>query len=111
MTTFKKLMIVAVVLLGVGAIVGFVPVSSQGVNCGSAFVESRDARVNDLTNALLSENGQSLSGRVNAAAGCSDLRNLLRIPGFILVGAGVVAFFAGVIMNNDRQRRAEAAGS
>ncbi|MFI6296863.1 hypothetical protein ACIBEJ_35100 [Nonomuraea sp. NPDC050790] len=108
--TFKTMMIIAAVLLGVGAIVGFIPVSSQGVNCGSAFVASRDARVNDLTNALLQDGGQSLVGRVNAEAGCSDLRSILRIPGFILVGGGVVMFFAGVITNTDRQRRAEAEG-
>lgn len=92
----KALTVLAAVLIGVGALVGFIPVTSQGTSCGSAFVQSGDASVSDMAEAL---SGRSSDTRST----CTDLRSLVRIPALILlIGGGVVLVAAGVV--NGRRR-------
>lgn len=84
MTTPQKLGIAAAALLVIGALLGFMPLSSSGVSCGSAFAESHAAATHDLANAL---------GGVetNASGSCDDKLGLTRYSAIVLLlgGAGV----------------------
>jgi hypothetical protein len=100
--TAKALAVAAAVLIGAGALTGFIPVTSQGTNCGSAFVRSGDAFSRDLT---LSMRG----GYGTAEYTCSDLRSILRIPALILIGVGVVTLISAGAVSNREQRDKEAA--
>jgi hypothetical protein len=91
----KTIFVIAAILLGVGALVGFIPVTSQGVNCGSALVESSAARVADYANAF----GGRLTGH---AASCKDLRSILRIPAIILLVGGGIGLLSAFIMRTNR---------
>ncbi len=98
----KTLAFIAALVLAVGAVAGFVPVSSQGANCGSAFVKSDDAYGADLGAALLGETG-------DASQGCTDLRSLVRIPAVaFLVAGGILLIASGVA--SGRQHRATQSG-
>lgn len=94
----KALAFVAALLLGAGALVGFIPVSSQGVNCGSALVESNDLFASDLAEGLL---GRSTDAR----ATCTDLRSLVRIPAIVLLAGSLVMFLAASVASG-RQHKA-----
>ncbi|OPG13875.1 hypothetical protein [Microbispora sp. GKU 823] len=89
--------IIALVLLAVGLVVGFMPVSYQGVNCGSAFAASGDALVSDLTEGT------------RVASSCDDARGLLRLPAYALVGVGLVGFVAASFVKGRRQNGPSAA--
>ncbi|MEV8638090.1 hypothetical protein AB0395_41205 [Streptosporangium sp. NPDC051023] len=94
--TAKALAIVAAVIIGAGALVGLIPVTSEGVNCGSAFVKSNDALVSDLT--------QSMSGKsTDTVSACTDLRSLIRIPALVLLLGGMVALAGAGIVDSRRQ--------
>ncbi|MGW5259725.1 hypothetical protein ACWEQG_02040 [Microbispora sp. NPDC004025] len=86
---------IGALVLVAGLLVGFIPVSSSGVTCGSAFVESREAFVHDLT--------ESMFNRVSSVAqACEDLRSLVRIPAIVLVVIAVILLF-GAIVSHGRQ--------
>lgn len=91
----KALAVIAFIVLGAGALTGFIPVSSQGANCGSAFVESRDASVSDLTDAFMGQSG-------NAAETCKDLRSIVRIPALVLLGVGLVVWISSGLVTNKK---------
>ncbi|MEQ7127568.1 hypothetical protein ABN034_23880 [Actinopolymorpha sp. B11F2] len=89
-----RLGIVGAVLFGVGLIAGFVPFTSYGYDCGSAFVPSsyereyarvNDARVNGLADR---QPGGAIRIVDPPASQCDELRWLVRIPAVGLVGAG-----------------------
>lgn len=88
----KALKWVALIVLGAGLVTGLMPVTSQGENCGSAFIASRDAWRADL----LKVNAEGYAG--NAEETCTDLRSILRIPAVILLGIGVIALIASAEM-------------
>lgn len=98
----KALVWIAFGVFGAALITGFAPVTSQGSNCGSAFVESRDAGVDDLVDAF--------SGRMGSAEdSCKELRSILRIPAFILLGAGICTLIAAGVASGKEEQRREAA--
>lgn len=87
---------IGALVLGVGLLVGFVPTSTRGVSCGSAFVGSDAAAVADFGNTLvggtLSPDGD-LMAMENA---CSDRRSVLRIPALALLVIGAGVYFIGL---------------
>ncbi|MER7505281.1 hypothetical protein AB0L05_17215 [Nonomuraea pusilla] len=95
----KPLVIVALALIGAGLLVGFIPVSSQGVNCGSAFAASKDARIADFTHAISADSrGVSLESLSPVEYACTDLRGVVRMPALVLLFAGVALLgTAGVV--------------
>ncbi len=95
----KALKWIAFLVIGAGLAAGLMPVSSQGENCGSAFIESRDASVADLAEALMGRDS-------DAAETCEDLRGILRIPAIILLGIGVIALVAsGLASGKEEEQR------
>lgn len=92
MNAKKILGLVSGLLILAGAIVGFVPVSSQGANCGSAFVKSNDAFVSDLTNSMTGY------GSINADDSCDSLRHIIMIPSIVLLAIGLVLMFVAAAM-------------
>jgi hypothetical protein len=82
----RVLLIAGLCLLAGGVLLGFLPVSSSGVNCGSAFVASDDPFVTELRKLL---GGFGPDGDVQAA--CDSLRQTMRISALVLlvVGAGL----------------------
>jgi hypothetical protein len=92
-TTTRVMMLIGGVLLGVGLLLGFIPVSASGSSCGSAFVASNEGAVNDYATLLA---GGSLSD-ATARADCEDARSMMRapalalaVPGALLVGLSLV---------------------
>lgn len=91
----RVLSVLAAVLFGLGVVVGLVPVSAGGTSCGAGFWPSDDARVQDFTNAMIADSQgtsmQDFGGIGGAAAACTDLLSVVRIPAFalIVVSAGV----------------------
>lgn len=98
--TAKALTIAAFVLLAIGALVGFIPVSSTGVNCGSAFAKSGDAFSADYNRASMADSAgvrlDSLSATEDA---CGSLRSLVRIPAIVLLAGGVAVLVAAGVVN------------
>ena len=91
--TSRVLFLVGGVLLGIGLVLGFVPVSAGGASCGSAFVASDAAQVSDYATVL---SGGSL-GDAHAAGDCSASRSTWRVlslalsvPGLLVLGGGAV---------------------
>lgn len=86
------LLILGGLLFGVGLILGLVPMSQSGANCGSAFIASTDATVADYTNVLTGQGMSDIAGQ------CSDALSSRRgialavtIPGaLLLIGGGVM---------------------
>jgi hypothetical protein len=77
-------------VLVVGLLIGFLPTSTGGASCGSAFVASTAAREADFADALAG--GDAIADRVNT---CEDRRALLRIPAVALIAVGAGLGFAG----------------
>lgn len=78
---------VALALLAVGVVLGLVPRSAGGVNCGSALRSSGAATVADL----IGEGGGDVRAR------CEDARSAMRAPTLgLLVGGGVLMLGAAV---------------
>jgi hypothetical protein len=86
----KVLVFVAVLLLVAGSATGFMPVTSHGEACGSAFA----------TGSTL---GQAFAG---VADSCSDLRSILRIPAITLLVAGGITLLAAGWINTARKEAA-----
>lgn len=86
----KHVAVIAGLLLAVGLFVGFAPVSSGGVACGSAFSPSRDALRSDFINA-----GYGRS--TNARGGCEATRSAMRIPAILLTALGGIGLLGGLI--------------
>lgn len=83
----KAIVFVAILLLVAGAVVGFMPVTSHGEACGSAFASG-------------STFAQAFGG---VAESCSDLRSILRIPAIILLVAGGLTLVAAAMVTTARE--------
>lgn len=82
-------------LLLVGLVLGFVPVSAGGSSCGSAFVASDSALADDYS-AVLS--GGSLNDATRAAD-CDSARSMWRVPALALSLPGALALaVAGFVL-------------
>ncbi|MGR6922571.1 hypothetical protein ACU635_50670 [[Actinomadura] parvosata] len=106
----RVLTVVGLVVLVLGLVVGVLPVSARGTSCGAAFFPSDDARVADLTSALIADSrGATLDDLSPTENACRDLHSLVRIPavGLLVVGAGLLV--AGGVVRG-RERRAGQAG-
>lgn len=79
-------------LILAGLVVGFVPISSGLVSCGTAFVATDDAQVADLGSTL----GGS-TGLTDHTGDCASKRGLLRIPAIALLVLGVAAGVGAVV--------------
>ncbi|MEV1003874.1 hypothetical protein [Nonomuraea sp. NPDC050202] len=77
--------VVALILIGSGVLTGFLPVTSGGQDCGSAFVE---AVPDDALPSIASY------ARLFLSDGCTDVRSLVRIPAIVLLAAGGAALCA-----------------
>ncbi|GAA2307992.1 hypothetical protein GCM10010149_67530 [Nonomuraea roseoviolacea subsp. roseoviolacea] len=75
----KALAFAAFLLIGSGILTGLLPVTSGGEACGSAFVEGKTGESPSAYGSFLEQ---------NRAAGCDDVRNLVRIPAIVLMAAG-----------------------
>ncbi|GAA4986006.1 hypothetical protein HD597_011131 [Nonomuraea thailandensis] len=69
----KVVAVVALILIGSGLLTGFLPVTSGGQACGSAFAE---AAPDETAIAFYPDDG------------CTDVRSLVRIPAIVLLAAG-----------------------
>lgn len=89
----KILGLIGGLLILVALVIGFIPVSSQGANCGSAFVKSDDAFVSDLVGTMAGG-----YGTVNAEGACDGLRSIILIPvAALLVIGGALGAVAMVL--------------
>lgn len=86
------LLILGGTLFGVGLILGLVPMSQSGANCGSAFIASTDATVADYTNVLTGQGMSDIAGQCSdALSGRRGLALAVTIPGAVLlIGGGVM---------------------
>lgn len=88
----RTLIWVGIVLLAAGLITGFVPVSTHGASCGSAFHGSRDATVADYSRAIEWDQrglGVPADGSLSAVSdACDSLRSVVRIPALVLTVIG-----------------------
>lgn len=99
MSAQKVLGLICGLMLAAGLVAGFVPVSSQGANCGSAFHKSDDADVSDLTNTMTGY------GSTSAADSCDSLRSVVRIPALALIGVGLVLGLAALVVAEGVSRK------
>lgn len=91
--TSNVLGLIAAGLLLAGLAIGLIPVSSSGVNCGSAFIASDDAHVADLVGTM--SGGLGTQG---AAASCDSLRSLVAIPAWVFLGLGATAGVTAMVL-------------
>lgn len=73
-------------LILAGLVVGFAPINSGLVSCGSAFIGTNDAQVSDLSSTL----GGS-TGLTDHMGDCASKRGMLRIPAIALLVLGAAA--------------------
>lgn len=93
MSTSRVVALVGGVLLAAGLLLGFLPISASGGNCGSAFAPSQSAAVDDLVYLM---QGLRSPGR---EAACDEAVSARRAPALavgtpgllLLVGAGYAA--------------------
>lgn len=108
-TTVRLTAIAGALLLGVGLLIGFLPVHAAGVSCGSAFVKTDNAFVVDLAKAVRADRlGTDLDNPVGTQAACSDARSGRLVPTVVLLVLGGVGLVAGVGMGaslNSRESR------
>jgi hypothetical protein len=97
---WKVLSWVGLAVLGVGALVGLIPVSSGGASCGSAFFGSDDAYVSDLVDSFSGVSG-------SRADSCDDLRSLVRIPAIVLLVLGAGLTITSAMQWSDSRARDE----
>lgn len=98
----RILMIVGLCILGTGLLLGFLPVSSSGVGCGSAFISSNDAYRAELT---VSMGGLGPSGDVQGA--CDSIRQMTRIPAVVLIVLGFGLVIGGSVASLKEERTRE----
>jgi hypothetical protein len=92
----------AIVLI-VGFFVGFLPTSSGGVACGSAFIESDEAEVADIRDAIRADQlGTTLDTVGAKAAACEDRRSLLRVPAIALMVLGGGGFLLTKVLGTQQ---------
>lgn len=94
-TTVRLTAIAGALLLGVGLLIGFLPVHAAGVSCGSAFVKTDSAFVVDLAKAVRADRlGTDLDNPVGTQAACSDARSGRLVPAvvFLVLGGGGLLF-------------------
>lgn len=84
-STKQVLGLIGAALFVAGLIIGLVPVSSSGTNCGSVFVASDDAEVHDVVDAMRGGDGFRIGG---VAGACDDQRALIRVPTIALMVVG-----------------------
>lgn len=100
----KLLLLLGGALLGAGLILGLVPMKASGTNCGSALFTSNDARVADLTDAMI-----GLRSRDRADA-CEDALSGRRAVALAVGGPGAVLFLLGIGTSSAAQRARPRAG-
>ena len=93
----KVLGLIGAVLLVSMMVVGFTPMSVEGVSCGSVFRASGDAVVADVDATLANRVPAGLEGR------CIDKRSDRKPFVFILAGAAAVVLVAAAVMHDDAQ--------
>jgi len=76
------------IALGLGLLIGLMPTSASGASCGSAFVGSNDATVDDMAS--------SLTGGIygDAAEQCDRQTSILRLPAIGLALGGAIGLLA-----------------
>lgn len=78
-------------LLGVGLILGLMPVTAEGVSCGTGVTgASGDAFVSDLTSSMLGRTGGADRACADALSSRRAVAWGLLIPGAVLTGAGLI---------------------
>lgn len=96
LTTPRIAALVGAGILLLGLIVGLLPASAYGVNCGSAFAPSDEANVVDFAD--------TLSGRLprtgdlgGVGAACEDKRSDRLLIAVIIIGAGTLTTTVGLL--------------
>lgn len=87
------------VVAGVGAVLGFFPVSKSGVGCGSAFGGGGEAMAKDFASTLAGS-----SGLTNYADACSDNLQVFRVLAIVLI---IIGLAIAAVMNPPRKQPAE----
>ena len=104
MAAAKVLGLIGAVLLVAMLVVGFTPMSVEGVSCGSSFKESSDAAVADVESTLTGGSGPG-----DLAARCTDKRLDRRPFAYFLGGAAIVVLIAAAAVHDDADlQRAQA---
>ncbi|GAA3756771.1 hypothetical protein [Salinactinospora qingdaonensis] len=91
-------------LIGLGCFVaaaagGLVPLSAEGSSCGTAFVPSDEAAVDDWTTALTEGRGGA------AEAACASLRSVVAVPIAMLAAVGCVPLVAAWSLSRPPESR------
>lgn len=103
----KAALILGGVLLGVGLLLGFLPISAMGTNCGSAFVEDR---VSPLSEELL----DSMVGRGSSrdyTGACQDAISGRRAVALAVGIPGLVLLVIGANMKSPKRTEDEPANA
>jgi hypothetical protein len=85
--------VVGLTVFGCALIIGLLPLSSQGVGCGSALHGSREAAAVDSQNSL-GQQDMIVAGNLSAEQRCATLRNRVKIPTVVLAVGAFLAPFA-----------------
>jgi hypothetical protein len=95
----RVLFVVGLGLLAGGVLLGFLPRSAGGVDCGSAFRSSDAAAVADYGRAIDADRtGDDLDSLSPSADRCSDARSTTRGPAVVLITLGAAGVAAGLVV-------------
>jgi hypothetical protein len=101
---FRLLAVLAVVLIAAAGLIGFLPTSAYGVNCGSAFAPSRDADVADISDTFAGYAPRT--GTVGGVAdACSDGHSTRRTFAIVVLVAAAGASVAAGVSRGAATRR------
>ena len=103
MAASKVLALIGALFLVSMLVVGFTPMSVEGVSCGSAFTESSDAAIADA---------EDPAGAGDLAGRCTDKRLDRRTVVYIFGGAAIVVLIAAAAAHDEadlKRARAEIA--
>lgn len=97
----QLLMVLGGTLLAIGLVLGFMPVSSEGTSCGTAFTgASDDAYVADLGSTLVGS-----AGVTDVVGSCSDALSGRRAPALALAVPGALLAVVGFGRDRDAKAR------
>lgn len=80
--------LIGLALVAVGVIIGFMPVKSDGFDCGSAFKESSGLLDDELTDTMIGGTGEN---------GCDEARSTRQVLTWAPIGLGSILAFGAFI--------------
>lgn len=103
----QLLLVLGGTLLGVGLVLGLVPVKADGVTCGTALTgQTDDAFVSDLTASMMGKSTSTDSSCEDSLSGRRAISLGLGLPGLALAGVGFLVKDNARVTAQDATRRA-----